>query len=653
VAAPARGAPIPLSQRFRKPVWYALSCLILLFYLWTATSSYRPFHPRDTSSEFYNQLTSSFLKGHLYLAARPSPQMLALPNPYDPAANERFRLHDASLYHGRYYVYFGVAPVVTLYLPWRVFTGKPLSDDVAVTLFAMGGYVFSCLLLFLLLRALRVRVAWFLQIAAVLVLALGQAAPMVLRRPRVYEVAVSAAFCFLLGGLYFLAARVVRPGAWRFLPALGAISLGLAAASRPQCALVAVLAGIAYGVHLARVRGLRGRSWLAEFARFALPLSLAGLLIAWYNYARFGNPLEFGINYQVAGIDFRSGSGSLAARAQEVFASLCYLLVCPPSFLPRFPFFELSGAALPLGDPALLPKRFYPEPLAGVLLISPLWLAGLALPLVFWKDRRIPAHIRAIPAVLAAAGLVMLASVCSLPGVSARYLLDFVPVVLLAGLFLCLWLTVRLPSRWMRAAAVALTFAGCIWASAVGAALSVNSYGYPLEQSNSTAFRSLAGFFGAGQDAFIEDVDRLRFDAMVTFPRAQPEVRETLLASGIYERWDLLYVKYETAGRVIFSFVHSGVSDTQTPAIPISFDAPHHLSVDYSAAARRLLVYLDGQSVIDYSTGFFPTSRDRVTIGHMGVGRFHLRDFTGRIDAGMNLHAGPSGLNLVTRPAQP
>jgi len=107
----------PLKERLRKPAWCAFSCLIFLFYLWTATSSNRPFHLRDTSREFYNQFTDSFVQGHVYLPTKPSPQLLALPNPYDPAANERFRLHDASLYQGRYYMYFGAAPALTLYLP--------------------------------------------------------------------------------------------------------------------------------------------------------------------------------------------------------------------------------------------------------------------------------------------------------------------------------------------------------------------------------------------------------------------------------------------------------------------------------------------------------------------------------------------------------
>ena len=649
---PRQRAPQSLFDRLRVPGWYVLSSLIFLFFLWTATSSYRPFHLRDTSGEFYNQLTGSLLEGHLYLAAKPSPQLLALAHPYDPAANERYRLHDASLYRGRYYVYFGVAPAVTLYLPWRVLTGKPLSDDAAVTLFAMGGYVFSCLLLFLLLQACRMRVPWFLQIGAVLVLALGQAAPMVLRRPRVYEVAVSSAFCFLLGGLYFLAARVVRPGAWRFLPSLAAISLGLAAASRPQCSVIAFLAAIWYGFHLVRSRGLRSRPWLTELAHFALPLAVAGLLIGWYNYARFDNPFEFGIHYQVGVLDTATPH-PLAARVKDALASLYYLLICPPNFMSRFPFFEMDGAAQPLGNPDLLPAGYFHEPVAGALLISPLWLAGWALPLALWKRLRVPSEVRAVLAVLLACGLVNLAAECSASGASARYGLDFIPVVLIVGLFLCFRAIPRLPARWMRATAAALTLSGCLWASAVNVAMSVNSYGYPLEQPYSPLFRSLAGLFGAGPDAFMEDVEKFRFDAMVTFRRARPEVRETLFASGIYERWDLLYVKYDPGDKVIFSFVHCGVSDTQTGPMPISFATPHHLTADYSAAARRLVVQLDEKTIMDYPTGFFPTSRDRVTLGRMRVGRFHLRDFTGDIDAGVKLHGGASGLYLVTRPAQP
>jgi hypothetical protein len=141
----------------------------------------------------------------------------------------------------------------------------------------------------------------------------------------------------------------------------------------------------------------------------------------------------------------------------------------------------------------------------------------------------------------------------------------------------------------------------------------------------------------------MEDVETLHLDATVIFPRAKPEVRETLLAAGIYERWDLVYLQYMPGGRAVFSYVHSGVCDTQTPEIPISPGTPHRLMVDYSAAARKLVVRLDDKAILDFPTTFFPTSRDRVTLGRIRVGRFGQRDFSGRMDIA------PNGLVLVAR----
>jgi len=642
--AETRGAREPLSERLPKPGWYVLSGLIFLFYLWTATSSNRPFQLRDTSDQYYNQLTDSLLQGHTYLPTRPSPKLLALRDPYDPLLNERVRSTDASLYRGRYYLYFGVAPPLVLYVPWRLLTGKRVSDDIAVTLFSMGGYVFSCLLLFLLSQASKVRVTWFLSLAAACALGLGQMAPIILRHPTIYEVAVSAGYCFLLGGLYFLVRRVLRPDARRWLPALSAVFLGLAAASRPDCALVAILAGILYGFYLSRVRGLSRRPWLAEFARFALPLAVAGALIGWYNYSRFDNPLEFGHRYILSVYSFVNGGPALATRLRFILASLYYSLICPFNLLTRFPFFELSGWAAPLGNPDLFPNTYFYEPAAGAFVVSPLVLAGFALPFLIGKRKRFPAEVPAILAGLMASGLIMLAVVCFAPaGASIRYGVDFVPPLLIAGLFLCFWLSADLPNRRMRTAAMALTLGGCVWASVLTMALSVNGYGYPLESPRSPVFRSIASFFGAGPDALMDDVETLHLAAQVTFPRAKPETQETLLATGIYQRSNLLFVRYKPAGKAVLGYVHTSVSNIETAEFPISPGTPQHLVVDYSAAAGRLVVRLDGQAVLDCPAAFFPTSRDRVTLGRTRVGGFGLRDFSGRIDVP------PDGLTLVLR----
>jgi hypothetical protein len=641
-----KAPPKPFFELIRKPGWYGISCLIFVFYFWTATSTNRPFHLRDSSILFYNQLTDSLLQGHLHLAEKPAPQLLALPDPYDPVANEKFRLLDASLYRGRYYVYFGIAPVLTLYLPWRLLTGGSLSDDIAVTLFSMGGYVFSCLLLFLLIKASRLRVPWFLQIAAVFALGFGGAALIILRRPLVYEVAVSAAYCFLLGGLYFLARQILRPDRGRWLPAVAAVFLGLAVASRPHCAIAALIALIFYGLFLRRTLNLSGRSWYAHLAVFAVPLGVAAMLIAWYNYARFDNIFEFGMRYQLTirnqVKEFRTGL-SPAAWPQDIAASVYYFLICPPVFMPRFPFFTLNGAAQPFGNPNLLRANYFQEPVVSILLLSPLCLVPFTLLSLLRRRKELLPEVKTVVRMVLLCGVAMFAAVICFRVASARYELDFVPALAIVGLFFCLWLHAHLPSGRTQTMAAVLTIAICAWASLFNVALSINGYGFPLEAPRSATFRSISSFFGAGPDALMNDVNELHLDAKVVFPHAPPMVREALLSTGMYERWDLLLVEYLPNDMLSFTYVHSGVSYVVSPWVKARFGAPQRLTIDYSAASQRVVVRLDETVVIDFATAFFPTSRDRLMIGRMRAGRFKLRDFTGQIDpapAGLRLELG-------------
>jgi hypothetical protein len=111
----------------------------------------------------------------------------------------------------------------------------------------------------------------------------------------------------------------------------------------------------------------------------------------------------------------------------------------------------------------------------------------------------------------------------------------------------------------------------------------------------------------------------------------------------MYEKWDLLFVEYVAGGMAMFSYVHSGTFDTWSAWIPISPGTPHHLAVDYSAAAKKVSVRLDDKAILDSPTTFYPTSRDRVTLGRMRVGRFGLRDFSGRMDVA------PNGLVVAAR----
>jgi hypothetical protein len=629
-----------LFQHSGKLAWIAVSAFIFTFYYWTATSSYHPFQPRNSRTDFYNLLTDGFLAGHLYLPVAPAPELVALKDPYDPARNEKYRLHDASLYKNRYYLYFGLAPAVTLYLPWRLATGKSVSEDIAVTLFSFAGYTFSCLLLFLLLRASEIRVPWLLQGAAVIVLGLGQIAPIVLRRPQMYEVAISAAYCFLMGGVYFLARRVAAGGK-PWLTSFAGLFLGLAAGSRPNCAIAAALFAILYLAYLARSDGFTKNFLLLEGARFLAPLALCGLALAWYNYARFDNPFEFGVHYQVGVQNHSAGAGMFAS--QDLLPFVYYYFFCWPSFLHRFPFLQLNATALPFGQSN--PDGFFHEPIAGLIGVAPLCLAALALPVFFlWKRNWFDSRVSMILAGLYTSTIAMPLSIFVVRAAEMRYEMDFVPSLLVIALFSCFLLSVRHPIGWARGAIAGLTVAACVWGVIANMALSINSYGYPLDRSNPAVFRSVAKRFGAGPESFVGDLQALQFEGAIIFPHGPAEARDAILTTGGPEAGDWLFVQYVEDGVVQFAYDRWGEGGPYGPVTRISPGKPYHLSIQYASPERKLIVRLDDAKVLEYQTPFYPTSRDQVTPGENNIGGpLHIRPFSGK------LHWAPNNLVVQVR----
>ena len=84
-------------------------CVVGSLYWWTAASSnYSSIRQvlgmnfSAQSEEYYPLLARGFLHGHLSLDKNPSPEFLALEDPWDPAKAGSLRLPDASYYKGKY-----------------------------------------------------------------------------------------------------------------------------------------------------------------------------------------------------------------------------------------------------------------------------------------------------------------------------------------------------------------------------------------------------------------------------------------------------------------------------------------------------------------------------------------------------------------------
>jgi len=124
---------------------------------------------------YYNLLADSFLAGSLSLLEQPSPALLALADPYDPAQNGPYRLHDLTLYKGKYYLYHGVTPALLLFAPAKAILGIDVIQSQAVWLFLCGGLIAATCALGILLRRSQPASPRWLALAGIA--ALGLATP--------------------------------------------------------------------------------------------------------------------------------------------------------------------------------------------------------------------------------------------------------------------------------------------------------------------------------------------------------------------------------------------------------------------------------------------------------------------------------------------
>jgi len=203
----------------------ALLCVALYFSV--ASENRVPYRSRPVTYNYYDLLADAFRSGRLDISLPPDPEKGADPMRYTP------RTHDVSLYHGKYYLYFGAAPAAVLFLPWRILTGSDLPQYWAGALFAGMGYLFTVALLRWIRRDFLPWVSPGLMSVSALVLGLITWWPMLLSRVGVWETCISCAYCFSCLALLCLY-NGMRDGVRCGWLAASSLCMGLAVASRPN-----------------------------------------------------------------------------------------------------------------------------------------------------------------------------------------------------------------------------------------------------------------------------------------------------------------------------------------------------------------------------------------------------------------------------------
>ena len=402
----------------------ALACTFLIivsFYFWTACTSGARVLPEPALDDHYNLLAKGYLSGQLSLSTLPAPALLALPDPYDPIANAAFKIWDAALFNGRYYLYFGPTPALLVFVPFRLVTSLDFPQALAAALFCSAGLLFAFLLLrFLAIQFLPRPPSNWLLLAAMWALAFCSVAPFLLRRPAMYEVAISCGYALVFASLYCFATGglVAQPRIGRLALASGL--LGLAGGARFPL-LAAGIVPLALAVYFIWRQREPVRRRTALLVTLFGPIAICVFLLGWYNHARFGSWTEFGLNYTLQG--FNPRSYQLFSPLRFPFGLFYYTLV-PVNWSATFPFARLAPQLY-------LPAPFYLEPVAGLLAHSPLLAILAALP---WIRPRAPRFgMMLLVSLLLGSGLLLLFSAF---GITMRYEVDFATFFVLPALLL-------------------------------------------------------------------------------------------------------------------------------------------------------------------------------------------------------------------------
>jgi hypothetical protein len=412
---------------------YAAIVLVYAFYCSAGTFTRWPEYNR-----YYDWLADGFRAFQLHIPVQPSAQLLAQKNPWDERNAHLWGLLDITLYDRKFYLYWGPFPAVVQAIGKTVLRiHKPVGDQYLVFFFFSLAALFGTLLLERIARRAFGNVPRWMLACAIVSFACANPVLYLVATPGVYQTAISAGQACVLGGVLFAydAVSLRRSARFRHVRLiLAGTACACALASRitlgPTIALVAVATVLACS-NFEKGWFRRG---VVDALCLGIPLLVGFGLLLSYNFARFGEWLEFGTTHQLSTLKFRV-SPSYWTTNLWAYTLSPYEVSC------RFPYLLQNWWEGPKGLPRwwTLPKDYYvQEPVVGWLLAVPVtWF--LPLPLVIalrslprFRERAFRAYLFCVACFGVMAAVSGLA-VMGLYMATMRYIVDVIYGLVLLG----------------------------------------------------------------------------------------------------------------------------------------------------------------------------------------------------------------------------
>ncbi len=408
-------------------------------------------YPLEGPIENYNpyvQQFDAFMKGQLNIDVEPAPELSLLENPYDRSLRDSsgiFYLWDRAYYNGNYYSYFGIAPILTLYVPWYAVSHTLPSDRVTLGIFAVITSLFFSLALIQWINKFKIKAPLPLIPLGALAALFGTGIFLFERgQTPFYFIAVAAATAFISAFAFFslTAFFTEKKSIRRVLMFLSGLSFALAFLSRINSVIPAA-AMIACAVIIRTIGTFKEAkeklpALIIDWCFLAFPVAAALAFSFVMNYLRFGSPLEFGTTYQLTVSDVSLNTVYLGG----LWPAFYHYFLQPAFKEERFPHFSLDYKTLDDYGRSYI----YIDSNIGVFNF-PVSLGSLLLPVFFIERGRKSEKIllsACLISVLATAFL----DFC-LGGVIFRYIADISPACALMGTVL-LFCTAQTASRFKK-----------------------------------------------------------------------------------------------------------------------------------------------------------------------------------------------------------
>ena len=288
-------------------------------------------------------LVDAFEHHQVNLLEEPSEDLLKLDDPYeyvkrDAEVGSGNFLWDHCFYNGKYYSYYGIGPVLALFLPYHLITGYYFPSGWATLMFSLIGILFLTKIYLAVIEKKFRDLPTNTVTAGLITLQLSSGIMFSAARPLFYELAIASGFmCVAIGAYLLMTSNILWDGKISYVR-LGFASffLGYAVLCRPTLAVycIAALFFFAGGLKKA-LDGLEKRQKTRTFFKYAavalVPLGIIALGQMTYNYLRFDNPLDFGIQYSLTINDFTRAE----FHWKYVLINMYAYLFNMPHFTPR------------------------------------------------------------------------------------------------------------------------------------------------------------------------------------------------------------------------------------------------------------------------------------------------------------------------------